>query len=394
MVWWSLAMAVGLDDTRARAVENAVTVDRAQAAAHAARGSTWTAASGALPTVDLFASGSSGQGLTSFGFERPVTNQAAAGVTGTWVLFAPSTWAAAGAARHSQRGADALLQWARVSARREATVRIAALWSASEQARVWDEAAVDASRATEAVIALVESGLRPASDAARARARAASVRAQAEAAIAEVAAACASVQALRREEVSGRCELLVPEVGEAADGSGVHPALIAAEEALLAARARRTSTLLSRAPTVSASGTAAHYIAGDTSGFGWSAGAEARLPLLTGGGTVGALHAAAAARDDAELAFEGQQLDLAAATVAADARLRAAQRTLEALDLAVDAAEEAMTLTEDRYRQGLEALEAWLATRAARDEARAQRVGAQAARLRALAELEAVRGVW
>jgi outer membrane protein TolC len=392
----ALASALTLDDTRAKATERALEVAAAEARAAEARGLVWTAAAGGLPRVDLFASGSVGSGLTSFGFERPVATQAGLGVTGAWTLIAPSSWAAADAARHSRRGADALLAWARVTARRDATTAYADLAAAVALERVWTDAATDADEAARAVEGLVAAGLRPEAEAVRSRARAATVRARALQSRADVVAACAAAQILRREPVDGACTLDddAPVDAPPAPATGDHPAWVAADEALAAASLRRASAWLSRAPTVAATGTAAHYLAGDAAGFGWSTGVEARMPVLSGGAGVGALVSAGAARDDAQIAREAQRLALDAAVVTAQARFDAAEASLAALALAVDAADEALRLTEGRYRQGLDALEAWLDARAARDDARAAYALGQAARLRAVAELEAARGVW
>src|SRR5690606_29519476 len=111
-----------------------------------------------------------GAGLTSFGFERPVATQVGVGVSGRWALVAPGAWAAADAARHTVRGTDALLAWTRVTARRDATLAVAELWSAEAEQAAWQAAADDAARADEAVQSLVSSGLRPAADGAGTRA--------------------------------------------------------------------------------------------------------------------------------------------------------------------------------------------------------------------------------
>jgi len=397
MTAWLLSVAlagpVDLEAARARAQELAVAVGRAEAEAQRRRGVSWQSVSGTLPQVELFANASTGQGLTSFGFERPVAVQAGAGVTGSWTLVSPSAWAGAVAARHSVRGAEALLAWARVTARRDATVAVADLWAAQQELVAWQRAASDADEALQAVEGLVAAGLRPTADAARSRAVAAQLVAEEVAAEGRVVGSCARLQALLREEVSGRCEPVeVPEVSAAA-GEGAHPAVVAAEQALAAARAERSSAMLDRGPTLGATGTAAHYVAGDADGFGWSAGLEATLPLISGGAGHGALVGATAARDDAALALEAQQLDLAAATVQAEASLQAARAALDALEQAEAAAEEALTLVDARYREGLEGLEAWVAARRARDDAVVALARGRGAWLAALAEVESVRGV-
>lgn len=388
-----LAHGVELDEVRVRATEVAIEVARAEAETQRRRGLTWQASSGSLPQIDLFASGSTGQGLTSFGFERPVQVQAGVGVNGSWTLVDPGGWAGAVAARHSRLGADALLDWARVTARRDATAAVAELWAAQEEQRAWARAREDAAKALEAVEALVAAELRPSADAARSRALAAQTEAEHVAAEGRLAGRCARLHALLRDDVRAPCsDVVVPEL-TVAETQGVHPALVAAREALAASRAELSRAVLDRVPTVGANGTAAHYVAGDANGFGWSAGVQATLPLVSGGAGEGGRREAVAGRDDALLALEAQQLELAAATVEAEASWEAARSALAALAQAEEAAEEALTLTDARYRQGLEGVEAWIAARRSRDDAIVAHARGRGAWLLALAELEAVRGV-
>lgn len=391
----SLALAVDLDTARDRATDAAIGVATAQAQASAARGNAWVSASGALPSVELFAAASSGAGLTSFGFERPVANQASFGVTGSWTLINPAAWASADAARHTVRGRRAMLDWARVTARRDATVAIADLWESIGVRDALDTATTDAERAAAAVESLADSGLRPPSEAARSRAAAAALRAQLTAAEGQVAGRCAALQALLRDAVDGQCTLDEPAVGQPQDGLSDHPAVVAAREALAAAKAQRASQgTVGRLPTLGATGTAGHYYAGGNDGFGWSAGLQASLPIVSGGALIGQAQSATAARDEAELALEDQQLQLTSAGVAAQSTWVAASASVDALELSLDAAEEALRLTDSRYRQGLDSLEAWLAARRVRDDAAVALASGRAAHLRALAELESVRGVY
>lgn len=384
---------VDLDTARQRAVDRAITVARAEEQADAARGRTWLAASGALPDVSLFANASTGAGLTSFGFERPVRTQTAVGLTGTWTVIAPGSWAAAVAARHTVLGRDAMVAWARVDARQAATVAIADLWAAEAVATALNDSADDAERGAGAVRSLVDSGLRPPADLARTQATAASLRARAATAEGQVVGACARLQALLRDTPDGRCALAAPEVAEPQTAPGTHPALVAAQQALASAQASRTQAILERGPTVTGTGTVGRYSAGDGKGVGWSAGVQANLPLLSGGAGLGNNRVAVSLRDDAALAFEDQTLSLDAAAVAAEARFRAATIGLDALSLADDAAEQAMDLIDGRYGEGLVDLEGWLSARRDRDEARVALAEGRAERLRALAQLESVRGV-
>lgn len=394
MIWMSLAWALDLEGARARAADQAIEVARAEAAVRSASGATWVAASGALPDVGLFATASTGAGLTSFGFQRPVRSQMAIGANGSWTLIAPGSWAAANAAHHTVVGQRALLDWTRVLARRDATAAVAALWAAEAEQAAWELAAADANQAAEGIQSMVDSGLRPGADGARARALAARLRANAATAEGEVAGRCAELQALLREPIDGRCTLDAPESQDPRPADGTHPALVAAQAALRSARAARLGAVLDRAPTVTANGTVGQYVAGDNSGLGWSAGVDARLPLLSGGEGIGRNRSAAAARDDAQLALEAQERDLAAAVISAEARWRASNTSLQALQLAADAADEAMVLIQARYQEGLEGLEAWQSTRQARDEARVALARGRAEQLGVLADLESVRGVW
>lgn len=387
------AFALDLQEARDRATESAIDVARAEARVRATRGQRWVTRSGALPQVELFASGSMGRGLTQFGFERPVTSQLGLGATGSWTLISPSGWAASAAAGHSVRGDRALLDWARVTARRDATQAVAGLWSAQGELEALEASTEDARRIAEGVGSLVDGGLRPRADGARARADLATLEARVVSARAAVSQRCAELQALLRLPVDGRCELDLPEVGTPGMAEGDHPALVAADEALKAARDARTAAWLGHAPTVSATGTVGQYVAGDNSGIGWSAGVDARLPVLGSGSRLGADQTAAAAKDDATLALESQQRSLTAARIAAESRWEAAQAGRAARQSALSAAEEALTLVESRYGQGLESIEGWLTARRTRDEARVSLALSKAEHLAALAELESVRGV-
>jgi len=286
------------------------------------------------------------------------------------------------------------LDWARVTARRDATLRVAELWAATEVADALTDSAADAERAAEGVDSLVDSGLRPPADRARSEATALSLSAQAAQARGEALAACARVHALLRQAVEESCSLSPPAELAPREGPDVHPAIVAAEQALRAAQAARASALYDRLPMLSATGTAGEYVAGNANGFGWSAGAEVRMPVLSGGAGLGSNQVAVAQRTAAELAVEDQALQLDAARVAAEARFAAAVESLAALQAAEGASESALLLIESRYREGLESLEAWLGARRERDAARVALAQGRAERLSALAEVESVRGVW
>ncbi len=396
-MWWllaTLAFGVDLDSTREQATARAIAVEQAQADVDRAEGIFWVARSGALPTVELFASASTGAGLTSFGFDRPVRTQAALGATGRWTLLAPASWASGTAARHSMKGQRAMLDWSRVTARREATVAVAELWAAQEIASSLAASVEDAERAMAAVQSRADSGLRPPADAARSVATTASLRARSIQANGEVAASCAAVYALLRRDGPSTCSLVSPSGQEPRREEGRHPALVAADEALAAAQATRVAAVYDRLPTVTVTGTAGDYFAGDRNGFGWSAGAEARVPLVSGGAGVGDNAVAVAVRERARLAVEDEERRLTAARVAGQARYEAADASVTALKSSVVAANAALRLVDARYSEGLESLDVWLGARRERDDARIALAQGQAATLVALAELESVNGVW
>ena len=197
-----------------------------------------------------------------------------------------------------------------------------------------------------------------------------------------------------RLDVVQTCSVVSPAWDAPREEEGRHPALIAADEALAAAQAARTAAVYDRLPTVSVTGTAGDYFAGDRNGFGWSAGAEARVPLVSGGSGVGDNAVAVAVRERARLALEDEERRLTAARVAALARYEAADASVTALQSSVTAADAALRLVDARYSEGLESLDVWLGARRERDEARVAPAQGQAATLVALAELESVNGVW
>jgi outer membrane protein len=396
-MWWllaTLAFGMDLDSAREQAVAHAIAVEQAQADVDRAEGTFWVARSGALPSVELFASTSTGAGLTSFGFDRPVRIQAAVGATGRWTLVAPASWASGTAARHSLKGQRAMLDWSRVTARREATIGIAELWAAQEIASSLADSVTDAEQAMAAVQSRVDSGLRPPAEAARSQATTASLRARSIQATGEVAAACAGLYALLRQDVPDSCSLVSPTWQAPRAEEGRHPGLVAADEALAAAQASRAAAAYDRLPTVAITGTAGDYFAGDRNGFGWSAGAEARMPLVSGGSGVGENTVAVAVRQRARLAVEDEERRLAAARVAAKARYDSADASVVALQSSVEAADAALRLVDARYSEGLESLDVWLGARRERDDARVALAQGQAATLAAVAELESVNGVW
>jgi outer membrane protein TolC len=392
------ASALTLDEARALAAERAVEVQRQAASAEVASGAALEALADNLPTIAAFGSVNTGAGFTSFGIARPPSTQIGGGLSGSWLVLSPSGWAAAAAARRSARGEVALLDWARATARRDATVAYAEALAAEETLAARQRAAADAARAAEGVASLAAAGVRPDADRARAQATAAALAADEVAVAGEVAARCAALQSLLGLDIDGRCELEAVAWDEPAAGGGPHPAVIAAEEALGAARAARQSTMLARAPSLSAEGSAGEYVAvqpdvGTVSGTGWNAQLRLDVPLAASGGGVGRLRQARGAQSAAEAALEAQERALGLARIAAEARFESAAAAAGAREDAVRAADEALALVDARYRQGLEDLEAWLLARRDRDESLVAMAAARAEVGRALAEVEAVRGV-
>lgn len=385
---------LALEEARSLAAEQALAVRSAEQDSEAARAASLLALSAGLPEISAFASVSVGAGLTAFGFPRPVATQAGVGGSARWTLVAPSIWAGAAAARHGAKGAAAMLDWAVIVARRDATIRFAEATSALATRDALISASEDARRAAAAVAALAESGMRPEADAARASAAAAALDARLRTAEGEVVATCAELQSLVGLPIDGRCELVIAPWPAPEEGPARHPALVAAEEALDAARSQRSATWLDRAGAISADATAAEYVVtGGQPGLGWSANLRADVPLVSSGAGIARLSASTAARTQAEIDLEVQGRALAVAALAARARYDSAVAAQEAAVQAHEAAQLALLLVETRYREGLESLEAWLSARRTRDEALVALAVQQAAVGASLAALEEVRGV-
>lgn len=409
MILWLLGLALAADvvpdldgpvfdadllTVQQRAVDEAIQVELSSAAADQARGeaSAWTGR--ALPALSLYSQVGMGAGFTQFGFERPIPWQAGFGVRGAWTLVDPSGWAAATSARRTARGREALVAWARAQARRDAAARYAEAWGAERAATLLDRAAIDARTAEEAIAGLVDAGLRPAVDRARARADALDLEAQAAAARGEAQAACARLQGLVGAEVTGRCALSEPPTDVPRAGPDRHPALIAAGEAVDAARSTADQTRYSFLPSLSADGTAAQYIVPDRgNGLGWSANFTLDVPLTIGTTGPGELARARAEQRQARGELVSQERELASAAVGAQASLRAKQQALAARRGGLAAAEEAWERTNDRYEQGLDDITAWLTARRAFIQAGVALAYARAAVVAAIAEVEGVRGV-
>lgn len=395
----AVAAPLSLEQARAVAVEHSLEVEAAAARATAARGDAIATWSGHLPSISAFATGSIGSGRTAFGFDRPVGTQVGVGLSGTWALVAPSSWQAAAAARQTARGKEAMALWARVEARRAATVAFADVLAATQAVSAWQTALADAQEGATAVAALVEVGTRPPADGARAQAEAAAIEARLRAAEGTEATACASLKGLLRTDPAAACSLETPQwttlsVPRAAPEAD-HPALDAARAALQATQAELTGAWLERAPTVSASGTAAAYAAdGSDLGPGWSAGIDIDLPLLAGGSIAGGIQGDRGRADAAQAELDAQLRDLSVARVGAEGRFRAALAGVSAQQAALDAAQAAYELVDQRFDAGLTPLQDWLAVRRDRDTAAVNMAEARREQLSALAALEAARGVW
>ncbi|TVQ93622.1 MAG: TolC family protein [Deltaproteobacteria bacterium] len=380
--------------TQDRAVRRAVAVELAVASADQARGEASVWRGRALPAVSLFTQLGVGAGFTPFGFERPIPWQVGLGAQGAWSVVDPSTWAAATSARRTARGREAIVQWTKAQARRDAAVAYTEAWSAARAAALLREAVQELHRAEDAIRRLVEAEVRPAVDLARARADALEFEAQAEAATGEATAACARLQALVDAELSGRCELEAPQAGPPERGPDRHPALAAAEEALGAAKASGDQARFAYLPSINADGTVAEYIVADRgTGLGWSANITLDVPLTIATTGPGDLAMAKAEQRLAAAELDGQERDLAATLLAAEARLKASELALLARRGSLNAAEEAFRRTDERYRNGIDGVTSWLDARRVSIEAKVSVVYAEAAVVAATAELEGVRGV-
>ena len=117
------------------------------------------------------------------------------------------------------------------------------------------------------------------------------------------------------------------------------------------------------------------------------------MPLFAGGALQGSIRAASARLRAARAEVVDQERQLDTARVSADARWRAARAELDARREADDAAAEAFELVDERYRNGLAGVTAWLDARRARDRARVDLANAAAELGSALAEVEAAHGV-
>jgi outer membrane protein TolC len=390
-----MSHALDLDEARGRAREQASAVELARADADAAQAEARAAFGANLPSLAGFANVTVGSGYTPIGFERPVPWQAGVGVRGTWTVVDPSRWAAATAARRTARGRLAMLDWTRAQARRDATVAYAEVQAAIGIAVALDQAAQDAERARSAVQELVQVGVRPPADGARARADALDLAAQAAQARGEVAASCARLQGLLDLPIDGRCTVEPVDWSAMVPGQGPdsHPALDAFAEAVGAARASAQSATLSQLPSVSLEGTAAEYAVPDRTGPGWSATLGLEVPLTAPTTGLGQVATARALRVRAQAELDQQERDLSVARVQALARLAAAREVLGARIAGREAAEEAWDRVDARFQQGLEDLTTWLTARRARIEASVAAERASAELAGQIAAVEVARGV-
>lgn len=396
MIWLLLpaSFALTLDEARERAVSEALTVEVARAERDAARRNTAARVGDALPSLTAYASAGTGAGQTAFGFERPVSSLYAAGVRGTWTLVAPSTWAAAGAARRTSLGQQALLDWAEVQARESATASYAEAWGALQVVEALESSRDDAQRGFDATAARTEAGLATEADVARARAELAAVEARLAQARGQVVSTCAALQSLLGDDIDGACSLSEPTWEAPGEGPEYHPALVASKEALAASRGKRTAAWLTLAPAVTLTGQVAEYKAGEGDwGLGWQASAQVDLPLFDGGTTIAEGRVLDADVIAAQHALDARQRDLVVARVAADAEYQAARDALTAQSRALDAAQLAYAQVDARVQQGLSGLDAWLDAREALEDARVSYASANAAVGAALAAVEAARGV-
>ena len=387
------AEPLSLDEARARVERDALTValarwDREAVRADVAR---WTGA--ALPAIAGFVDMNAGAGLTPAGFPRPVATQAGVGVRGSVRLLDPSTWAAAAAARRSLRGQEATVAWSRVQAREQATTLFATVVTEQAVASALEEARRSAQEDATAVAELVRAGLRPPSDGARTEAQVLDLQARTAQARGAAMAACAALQDLMAIEVDGVCVLAsMPDSGPS-EGPATHPALVAAQEAVRAARASKLSAVGAQLPVVEATGQAALWAIPGGGGPGWAVGLGVDLPLRIINEGRGEVMAANAATSRASASLAGQERALGAARVAAEAQLQAADAAVVARVGGVDAASAALLMVQERYRAGLADVSALLDARRAEVDVRVALERARAARWAALAAVESARGV-
>ncbi len=386
---------LSLADARARAQRSALQVALARWDREAARGEVarWTGA--ALPSVAGFVDLTTGAGLTPSGFRRPTASLFVAGVSGSVRLFDPATWAAAAAARRTLRGEEETVGWARARARQQATDLFVTVALEQQVAAALEDARESAEQDAGAVRELVAAGLRPPSDAARTRADAMDLGARAIEARGRMVAACAGLQDLMAVAIDGECTLApLPADPVPAEASGPHPALVAAEEAVAAARAAQFSAVGAQLPTVQAQGQVAHYeIPGGQGGLGWGVGVGVDVPLRGVTEGRGEVMGAAARAGSAEESLEGQERSLRAARIAAEAEFEAATAAVLAREGAVEAAAAALLLVQERYRAGLADVSGLLDARRAGIDAEVGLLRARARRWSALAAVEAAAGV-
>ncbi len=383
-----------LEEVRQTVSAQALAVERARVTRDQTRARQTLATSELLPSVVGFGSLSTGAGLTSFGFERPVATQLGAGGRASWVLLDPGQWGAVGAARQDLVAQEHVLDWALVDARRDATAAFARVQAAQDTQGVLRSSAQDARQSAEAVQALVGAGLRPAADGAQARAEAAVLAARLADADAALVARCAELETLLREGVDGECQVVASTVWpDAKPGPAEHPALAASEALVRSAHSGRTEATGALLPSLTADGTVAWYQTDNGSGVGWNAGLDLSVPLMAGGSGVAGTRVAAAELRLAELDLEDQNRALLAALASAEAQLEAARSSRSAREEALAASEEALALVRARYDAGVANLTELLAARRTRDEAALQLVLTEATVGTALAEVEAARGV-
>lgn len=394
VLWLTLgsAQALTLEEARERAEEHAVEVQLSEAAADASRAYAWELIGAALPSVVGSFDFSTGSGLTSFGFQRPVSNQFGLGVSASWRLIDPSLWFAAASARRTADGQQAMLDWSRLIARSQATAAYARALGAEEKVAAWERSLEDAERQAAAARSLVASGLRPAADAAQAEAARLGASAGVIASVGERIALCAELQGLLLLPVTGECELVPTEFLDPGEPAAEHPALVASREALSAAETARSAAIAGFAPTVDVFGTAAQYWVDDSKGMGWNAGVGVDLPLFQGTSQMARVRAASADTRGAQASLAGQERDLDVLRISAEARLAAARASVEALRESLVSAEEALRLVDERYTAGLQGITDWLQARRQRDLALIALADGRAALGVAVAELEAAVG--
>lgn len=400
---------------------------RARAQAAGARGGTWTALSGTLPSVsatgsytrnneeveldlgelfDVLGVVAEMQGKEPPEAPDPMVMQPLEALSGTIAvkvpLVAPQSWAQTAAAGSAARAAEASVE-ASLSAARATALQ--AFWSAgaAEAFVAAQDASVERARALVASAdAAVRAGtstrlqlLQAQTDLARREGDALQARATLEKARVAVGAAIGSPDPVIVELP----EAPAPAGGEdaaVAEAWGARAEVKAAELALESARAQLTAVYLSAAPTLSGSFAAfasdQPYVTGEYTG--WKGTVDLSWPLVVGGARVGQAMKARAGVQEAEAALDAAKLQVAQQVRAAQADVRVAAARVEVAGRQRALAEEGARVAQRSFDEGVVDSAAVLDALDRLDLARAAAIDAHARMGIADAALRAALGRW